>query len=551
MSARLSLWVRAADGSVFERLVRSDAVVVGRSAFADLSLQDRALSRLHARFFRDGDGWKVEDLGSRNGTLLNGRSLESAASVGHGDEVTVGATVLRILHVDGRSAGPAISTDSGGTIVRPAADLVAPIASESRDPVALAAIADRLGERLRVLLGIQRTLARSIDQHELLELILDRAFELLRPEQAAIFLCEPDGTTRLAAGRSTAGGDPASLHSRSLMHEVIERGNAALVMDTETDARFHEAVSLMNVGLRSLVAAPLSLEDEVIGMIALGSRLAVRQFSEEDLELLASLAAVVATRIHNLRLAEEAAERRRMERELELARQIQEALLPARLPCPPGWKLVARNTPSRGVSGDFYAVVERGSELALMVADVSGKGVGAALLTASLEALTASALDRGESPDEVCASVSRLLAARTPRSKFATAFLAVLDPASGELTASNAGHNPALVVRADGSVEEIEATGVPLGLVPELTYEARTTRLGPGDMLAVYTDGITEARNATHEEYGFERLADVLRSSRARELGEVVDLVRRDLETFVDGEPFDDDRTLLLVRRDP
>jgi sigma-B regulation protein RsbU (phosphoserine phosphatase) len=240
-----------------------------------------------------------------------------------------------------------------------------------------------------------------------------------------------------------------------------------------------------------------------------------------------------------------------MERELELARQIQEALLPARLPCPPGWRLIARNTPSRGVSGDFYTVVERGSELALTVADVSGKGVGAALLTASLEALIASALDRGEAPDEVCASVSRLLAARTPRSKFATAFLAVLDPATGELVAANAGHNPALVVRADGTIDEIGATGVPLGLVPELRYEARRAQLDPGDLLAVYTDGITEARNESLDEYGVERLVEVLRSSRTCDLVEVVDRVRSDLEAFVDGEPFGDDRTLLLVRRDP
>jgi serine phosphatase RsbU (regulator of sigma subunit) len=551
MTDQISLWVRAADGSVFERLVQSDALVVGRSAFADLSLQDRALSRLHARFVRDTDGWRVEDMGSRNGTLLNGEPVGSSAPVTHGDEVTVGATILRVLQPDGSTPRRRDGDDTGGTIVRPAAELVAPTEPTDRDPVALTALVDRLGERLRVLLDVQRALAGSIDQHELLELILDRAFELLRPEQAAIFLCAADGTTHLAAGRSTAGGDPASLHSRSLMREVIERGNAALVMDTETDARFNEAVSLVNVGLRSLVAAPLSLEDEVIGMIALGSRLAVRQFSEDDLELLASLAAVVATRIHNLRLADEAAERRRMERELELARQIQEALLPTRLPTPPGWKLVARNTPSRGVSGDFYTVVDRDGKLALMVADVSGKGVGAALLTASLEALTASALDRGESPDEVCASVSRLLAARTPRSKFATAFLAVLDPETGDLVASNAGHNPALVVRADGSVEEIEATGVPLGLVPEMRYDARRVQLEPGDLLAVYTDGITEARTATHDEYGVERLSEVLRAGRTLELVELVEAVRVDLETFVDGEPFADDRTLLLIRREP
>lgn len=553
MSNRISLWVRAADGSVFERLVDGQAFVIGRSAGADLAVADRALSRLHARLFVDGDAWMVEDLGSRNGTYVDQVRVVAPVQVRPGSEVTVGGTSLKVLSDEDDGDGDAVTAEGERTgrhtILRPLAELVEPVAVEDGDPVALASSRDRLAERLRVLIGVQRALASSIEQDELLELVLDRAFDLLRPEEGAIFLRAADGSIRLAAGRSTSGGDPAALHSRSLLREVVDRGQAALVLDTETDLRFQEAVSLMSVGLRCLVAAPLPVEDEVIGMIVLGSRMVVRQFTEDDLELLGSLAAVAALRIHNLSLANEAAERRRLEREVQLARQIQETLLPDALPQPSGWEVFARNHPSRGVSGDFYTVVERGAQLDLLVADVSGKGVGAALLTASLEALAASALDRGSAPDEACASVSRLLGARTERSKFATAFLGALDPATGRMVATNAGHNPPLIVRVSGQVESIAATGVPLGLFPGAEYTTTAVTLDVGDLLAVYTDGITEARNGSGEEYGVDRLERALREARGLALADIVQLLEADLERFVDGEPFDDDRTMLLVRR--
>ena len=205
----------------------------------------------------------------------------------------------------------------------------------------------------------------------------------------------------------------------------MEKGQAALVLDAETDQRFNQAASLISAGIRSLVAAPLLDPSGAMGMILLSSTLGVRQFTEEDMELLASLASVASMRIRNTRLAAEAAERQRLEQEVNLARHIQVALLPKSIPQPAGYAIHGGNIPSRGVSGDFYKVVERaeGRECAVLLADVSGKGIAASLLTASLEALSAAPIEEGSSPDAVFSGVSRLLFARTPPEKQPQIFL--------------------------------------------------------------------------------------------------------------------------------
>ena len=266
-----------------------------------------------------------------------------------------------------------------------------------------------------------------------------------------------------------------------------------------------------------------------------------------------SLASAAALRIRNLSLTEEAAERRRLESELALARRIQVALLPQDLPAVEGWSIHGGNLPSRGVSGDFYEVVERtgdgGGELVLVIADVSGKGMAASLLTASLEALLAPLIAEGEEADAVCTFASRLLFERTPPEKYATAILAVVDTATGRLTYTVAGHNPALLVRAGGTVEELGSTGPPLGLLPSVVYAAGEVALAAGDALVLYTDGLVEAADPDDEEYGLERAAEVCRRHAGADPGALARALEEDVEAFVRGVPFADDRTLLIVRR--
>jgi sigma-B regulation protein RsbU (phosphoserine phosphatase) len=596
------LQIVPAEGEPFDHELSGDSLVVGRAGGCDLALADPFLSRQHSRIFRVGERLFVEDLGSRNGTFVNGRLIAGPTELRAGDAIQISGSTLTIGRL-GRAAGGADSDGAdgadeapqaaGGPLAaggrprrepeaidstvflrrRPAADLLeqqgAAAAAEGEEALR------RYAGRLKLLNEVHQALGRSLSLDALLELILDRVFDHLRPEQGVIFLRRPDGELAPAASRSLApAGDPhpaqaASaeragggsgegielLGSRSLQREVAGKGLAALVLDAQTDFRFAGAESIQISGVRSLLAAPLLEREGTLGMIVLGSKVTVRQFTEEDMELLVSVASVAALYLRNLELAEEAAERRRLAEELALARRIQLALLPQSLPALPGWELHGGNTPSRGVSGDYFAVVGRtaaagGRECVLMVADVSGKGMSASLLTASLEAFAAGPIEDGLGPEEICAKLSRLLYRRTPPERYATAFIGALDPASGALRYANAGHNPPLLVRAAaGEIEELPATGVPIALLPAADYEAAEVLLAPGDTLVLYTDGLVEATNPEGEEYGAERLAEVCRRHRRSPCAELAAALEADLEAFVRGVPFTDDRTLVMARR--
>jgi sigma-B regulation protein RsbU (phosphoserine phosphatase) len=550
----MTLHVVTTDGSPFDHALQGESFVVGRSSKADLTIPDRSMSRMHARFYQDQGKWFVEDLGSRNGTLLGGRPVDHPSRIDHGAVIQVGSTSITLREAT-RPASTAFKTPpshSSHTIFKPAAELLqepAEIRTDSVTPMAEGL--RRYADRLRLLTEVNQALDRMISLDELLELILDRAFEHLGPEEGAIYLRTEDGGYERAAGRSVSGANPETLFSTSLMKQVVEGRQAALVLDAQTDERFEQAMSLLDAGVRSLIAAPLLDPDGALGLIVLGSRLTVRQFEEEDMELLASLASVAAMRIRNVHLAEEAEERRRLEHEVALAREIQVSLLPDCLPEVEGWDIVAGNIPSRGVSGDFFKVELRHdeSEVVLMLSDVSGKGIGASLLTASLEALAAGPIHDGVQPEEIFNSVSHLLYERTPPEKFATSFLATIDPTTGALYYCNAGHNPALLMSADGEFEWLESTGMPLGILERGEFTAGERTLGVGDTLILYTDGITEPENPEEEEYGQDRLGEFCVKNRSHPIGELMAAIEEDLYQFVRGVPFLDDRTLVLIRR--
>lgn len=546
------LHVVPAHGDPFDRLLDGDSLVIGRSSEADLMIADRFLSRKHARLYLDGDDWWAEDLGSRNGTLLNGKEIEGAAKIAEGDELRLCGSVISVESVSAarRRRESNSARDLGShTVFRRASDLIDSQPDTAGDTDAPDALR-RYAARLKMLNDVHHTLSGSIELQDLLDLILDRAFEHLRPEEGAIFLKRDGEGFYRAAFRGEAREGSDATYSTTLIREVAEKGMAALVLDVETDDRFAEARSILSSGIRSLVAAPLIEPEGALGMIALSSRAHVRRFDEDDMELLVSLASVAAMRLRNIALAVEAAERRRLQEELALARQIQVALLPAALPEIPGYALHGGNLPSRGVSGDLYEVIERpAGDVVLFVADVSGKGIAAAFLTAALEALTAGPIEVGQSPDEICSKASRRLFQRTPPAKYATGFLATLEPASGRLSYTNAGHNPGLIVRVSGDVEELGPTGMPIGLMPSAEYGCRTETLAVGDTLVLYTDGITEAEDPDDEEFGAGRLTEVCRAHRALAPDELGSRIEEALSEFVRGEPFADDRTLVVVRR--
>lgn len=594
----LRLQVYPAQGDPFEHHVQRGPLVIGRSMSAGLTLADPFLSRQQARLFHDGDGWKIEDLGSRNGTWVDGQPTEGPTRLHAGSVVTFSDSRIEVLaegiaEESTRGLGETQVADAtGSTVFKPAAEVLAADDPErSRDPATEdVETLRRRAERLRLLTDVHRALGRSIAIDELLQLLLDKVFDLLGPEEGVIFLRDPDGRLEPAARRSVSPSPRGSegearkavaqdkttqdtiaqdtvLRSRTLEREVVDKGLAALALDTREDERFASAESLLDFGIRSFLAAPLLAErGEALGMIVLASGRNVRIYSDEDLSLLVSVASVAALRIQNVALAREAFERRRLERELALARRIQVALHASALPEVPGWEIYAGNRPSQGVSGDIYQVLQRPGptatgppELVLMVSDVAGKGISASILTATLEALAAGPIAEGQPPEDIATWLSRQLHRRTPPEKYATLFLATLDTATGRFRWVNAGHPPALRVAAGGDLERLEAGGPPVGLVESEPYRAATTTLEPGDLLVLYTDGIVEAADPQGRELEVEGLEAICRTYAARSsagrltagmsasgLAEALD---RNLAELTGGVAPEDDRTLVVVSR--
>lgn len=296
---------------------------------------------------------------------------------------------------------------------------------------------------------------------------------------------------------------------------------------------------------------PLIGQGELLGALYLGPRLSDQPYSTDDRRLLGNLASQVAPAMKVAQLVREqqaeAKEREQIQQELKVAALIQQTLLPKELPSIPGWQVDAFYRPARAVGGDFYDFIDLGNgRLGVIIGDVTDKGVPAALVMATSRAMLRAAAQRHASPSAVLADVNNNLVPEIPPAMFVTCLYAIVDTGSGEVVLANAGHNLPYVRGADG-VSELRATGMPLGLMPDMDYEERTYRIEGGDVMVLTSDGMTEAHNAAGEMYGFSRLM-----ARVGDKGDgdmVAGLVG-DLERWAGQDvEQEDDVTLVVVRR--
>jgi serine phosphatase RsbU (regulator of sigma subunit)/pSer/pThr/pTyr-binding forkhead associated (FHA) protein len=539
-----------AEGEPFDHALEADSVIIGRSSRCDLAVADRCLSRQHVRIFKSDDEWLVEDMGSRNGTRLNGTMISKPTPINPGD--VIDASMSRITFGGGGAQPGPVPHAESRTIFRDASEIISESKRDFASPKEDSGIINlrQAADQLKVLYDVHHALDAATTPEELLDHVLEKVFFHLRPQHGAIFL-KDNGSLVRASSRSQGSSTDEFPESTSLAGEVVGKGMAAVVHDTSTDDRFAAAESLLDAGVRTLVAAPLLTPEGAIGMIVLSSTLAVRQFGENDMELLTVVASATGLRLRNIALAEEAAERKRFEQEVALARRIQVALLPAENPEVAGLEIHGGNIPSRGVSGDYYQIIDRldTNEVAVIIADVSGKGIGASLLTAYVDALFNAYVSANLEPDEIFNRVSPQMNAKTPVESFATAFLGILSVETGRLHYASAGHDPTILVRSQDDVELLMPTGMPLGLMPEAVYTEAEATLEVGDSLVLYTDGITEAANPDREEFGRERLVEVCSKHRSEAPLELSKSIEVAVDDFVEGVPFHDDRTLVIVRR--
>lgn len=300
------------------------------------------------------------------------------------------------------------------------------------------------------------------------------------------------------------------------------------------------------------IVFPVRAGDVSMGLVVCGPRLAGAPYTSGDVEFGAGLIAQAAVAFENAWRMEEILRRKQMEQELAIAASIQESLFPARLPALFGSDIAARNRQARQVGGDYYDVLPLGGGSGrhlLCVADISGKGLPASLLMANIQA-TLRALTRTPVPlAELATTANSLLFASTPSNRFATAFLLDYDPQTGSCTYVNGGHNDGIVLRRDGAVELLATTGLPLGLFAKAAYEEGRVTLAPGDLLMLYSDGVTEASNINEEDFEMERVIDALKNHCECSAGELVDRMSKAIDAFVGAAPQHDDITLMVLKR--
>jgi sigma-B regulation protein RsbU (phosphoserine phosphatase) len=414
------------------------------------------------------------------------------------------------------------------------------------------------GDRLDLLYRLSQTFNSSLDLDQVLNRVMDEVIAATRAERGFVMLREPDGrlSFRVARGmeRETID-DPQFQISRSVVERVADEGQPVLTSDAQSDDRFSMRHSIQVLGLRSILCVPLKIKERVSGVVYVDNRLQAGIFLPGDLELLASIASSAAIAIENARLYQVAVEKGRLERELQVARQVQASLLPRETPRIPGWEFAARWQPAREVAGDYYDFipVDEG-RLGLVIGDVSDKGMAPALFMALTRSIVRASMGHAPSPADGIAHANRLLCADSTGGMFVTLFCALLCPGQGEVTYVNAGHNPPLFVQQGGEGEPVQLTRLPrtgmaLGVLPEAPLEQRTVRLEPGDLLLLYTDGVVDALNTRGQAFGMEHLEQVLREQGGRPAVDVINALERAIVEFTGATAQFDDIAMVAVRR--
>jgi sigma-B regulation protein RsbU (phosphoserine phosphatase) len=409
------------------------------------------------------------------------------------------------------------------------------------------------GDRLALLYRLSQTFNSSLDLDEVLNRVMDEVVAATRAERGFVMLREPDGQLvfRVARGMDQqAIEEPQFQVSRSVVERVAREGDAILTSDAQSDDRFSMRKSVMSLRLRSILCVPLQVKDRVLGVVYVDNRLQVGIFTPDHLELLTAIASSAAIAIENARLYQVAVEKGRLERELQMARDVQASLLPRATPQLPGWEFVARWRPAREVAGDYYDFIPTsGERLGLVIADVTDKGMPAALFMALTRTIVRATMVNAPSPAEGIARANRLIHADSTRGMFVTLFYALLDPLSRQLTYVNAGHNPPLLCRTQaGQLTPLVRTGMALGIEPDASYEQRTLRLEPGDFILLYTDGVTDAIDPQQRMFGMQRLERVLLDQCGQPAAQVIAALEGAVDDFAGATPAFDDIAMMAIK---
>ncbi|MCU1289779.1 MAG: Serine phosphatase [Acidobacteria bacterium] len=409
-------------------------------------------------------------------------------------------------------------------------------------------------DKLRMLLDITKTISRSLDLDEVLKLVMDTLGSVLPYDAAGIYLLESKNESdnqyifKSKALRgyeiSFALIEPRLRIGEGFIGYAAQTGKSLISHDVSTDSRYFPG----REKTRSEMVAPIISNDKVIGVFDLESD-DLSAYTDDDLSVLQLLASQVAIIIEKVQLHEQVVEKKRMQAQLEIARQVQLELLPDQDPNLNGFDISAYIFPTEEVSGDYYDWVKMfDDQIGIVVADAVGKGIPAALLMSFLRASLRSGMQVGYAPHIALSKVSNLLWDSVEEHQFITAIYGILDVTNKTFVFSNAGHNPPLLIKPSGEFRYVEYGDIPLGMFRDIHYHQHFIRFEQGQVMIIYTDGITEATDQKGVEYGNERLAKRVLECIDLPAKEMIDHIRKGVADFTERKFLDDDGTLFIVK---
>lgn len=581
----------AIPGQILE--LYGERMVMGRHPNCQIVLDNAAVSRHHAQILESHGHFYLEDLRSRNHTYLNGTRVEGRAEIQDGDEIKVCDVGFR-FHIHGTPSEdptpptPVRKGDTsvflGGkdrqknraTVEFPGGGIITGNLVRSNPPrkvpqsgaSSIISTLDVSGSgssnlrlsvkpevKLRAIIDISNALAHVLTLEDVSDQVLDKLFQIFPQADEGFIMLEDPETEHLSIRASKVRletEDPSIGHSMTIVRQAMDSKEAILSRDAVADERFKTSDSVPQLKIHSMLCVPLMAKNnEAMGVIQIATHNVRQKFEQDDLDLLVSVASQAALAVENSHLHEELVEQREIQRDLEVATQIQLGFLPNQRPSIKGYEFYDYYEPAQSVGGDYFDYVPlRNKMIAVAAADVAGKGIPAALLMARLYSAARFHLLTSPSVAKAMTGLNREIASSGLGFRFITCVIAVLNPKTHEMTISNAGHLPPLLRHANGQVEQVArgVGGLPLGVIPDQTFQETIIPIAPGDTFVAFTDGITEAMNPKNDLYGNKMLTKFL-SKGPKHPEELVKGLIQDVETFCEGRAQSDDMCLVCLRR--
>jgi len=554
-----TLYIYPKVGDPFTIALGSEKVTIGRSSDNMIFVPDPFCSSHHASIYPVETGYFVKDSGSKNGTFVNGKKIAGEIELKKGDEILVGSVRVifdKALLTNVEVTDALSSTTNVNTII-PFRDILKkpPTKTTIRAFPPLGDIEQiKTEHRISTIMSdVSKALVLHKPVSELLDHIMNIISEHLPMDRSILMLKEGNPVQlipRVIRIDNKRFQNQKIQVSKSIVNMAFEQQLSVLTSDAALDPRFSAKDSIINSGIHSAMCVPLWNDTEIIGIIYADRISLLDAFTDEDLRLLTLLSNLAAVKIEESRRIEREIESEKMKRELELAAQIQSNFFPKENPSCQNYEIAGKNIPCQQVGGDYYDFISIDPcHLGIAIADVSGKGVSASLLMSALRANLHAECHAGYDLGGMVVKLNNFIHISSDINEFITFFFCELNKEKGELHYVNAGHNPPFVMKKSGQIGYLESGGLCLGMLPSSTYDVRNIRIDPGDILLLYTDGITESRDKNNQEFGVERLTAIIQKHKKVSAFDLTQTILDELNEFTAKADPADDRTLVVIKR--